>query len=167
MADGDDDRRRALMASSLGCGVEPCPAALTASAAAVDAVTEARESLARFAATTPDPAAYALAYRMCGSGRLRDGACGMLSAEQWARLDPGNAVAEANEGFSLILSNVVGANLVDGTAAGTILDDEAARFHALTACRLADTRQPSGPSGGPALTGNRPRTFPVTPVCMR
>jgi hypothetical protein len=92
MADGDDDRRLALMASSLGCGAEPCPAALAASAAAVDAVTAARESLARFAATTPDPAAYALAYRMCGSGRLRDGACGMLSAEQWARLDPGNAV---------------------------------------------------------------------------
>jgi hypothetical protein len=65
-ADGDDDRRRASMAAS-------------------------SESLARVAATTSDPAVYAFAYRMCGSGRLRDGACGMLSAEQWARIDPGNA----------------------------------------------------------------------------
>ena len=57
----------------------------------VDAPAASRESLARFAATTADPAVYALAYRMCGSGRLRDGACGLLSAEQWARIDPGNA----------------------------------------------------------------------------
>ena len=39
--------------------------------------------------TTTDPAAYAIAYRVCGP--VREGSCGMLSADQWARLDPGNA----------------------------------------------------------------------------
>ena len=87
---GDDDRHRALMASTAGCGAE-CPQAASVPAAAFDAVAASRESLARFATTTTDPAAYALAFRMCGSGRLRTGSCGLLSAEQWARLDPGNA----------------------------------------------------------------------------
>jgi len=85
---GEDDRRRASMASE--CGSETCPPAPTESAAAVDAMA-AREALARFAATTADPAAYAFAYRMCGTGPVRADACALLSAEQWARIDPGNA----------------------------------------------------------------------------
>ena len=32
-------------------------------------------------------------------------------------------------------------------------------------CRLADTRDPDGPSGGPALVGNTVRTFPVANLC--
>jgi len=55
------------------------------------AVADARNSLARLAIGTPDPATYALAFHTCGSGRVRDGDCALLSAEQWARLDPGNA----------------------------------------------------------------------------
>jgi len=52
-----------------------------------------RESLARFATTTTDPDAYALAYRACGGAEARtsDGACALLGAEQWARLAPANA----------------------------------------------------------------------------
>jgi len=52
-----------------------------------------RESLARFATTTTDPDAYALAYRACGGAdaRTSDGACALLGAEQWARLAPANA----------------------------------------------------------------------------
>jgi hypothetical protein len=57
----------------------------------VSALAASREALARSAVTTGDPAVYALAFRVCGSGRVRDGACALLSAEQWARLDPGNA----------------------------------------------------------------------------
>jgi len=88
--DGGDDRRRALMASTAGCGPE-CPQSAGLPASALDAVASARDSLARFAASTSDPAAYAFAFRLCGSGRIRSGPCGLLSAEQWARLDPGNA----------------------------------------------------------------------------
>ena len=38
-------------------------------------------------------------------------------------------------------------------------------FHALTPCRVADTRGPMGPYGAPNLTANSPRSFVVTGVC--
>jgi subtilisin family serine protease len=40
-----------------------------------------------------------------------------------------------------------------------------ASFYALTPCRVADTRDPSGPSGGPALAAASTRSFPVTGIC--
>jgi hypothetical protein len=92
MLNGDDERRRALLAGAQGCG-ESCPPQLAASAPAQEAAAALRDSLARLASMTTDPDTYALAYRVCGGtfARLRDGACALLSAEQWARLDPGNA----------------------------------------------------------------------------
>jgi serine protease len=39
------------------------------------------------------------------------------------------------------------------------------QFHAITPCRLADTRNPNGPTGGPALVSNTNRTFPVQGQC--
>jgi hypothetical protein len=39
------------------------------------------------------------------------------------------------------------------------------RFHAITPCRLADTRNPTGPSGGPALGANTTRSLPVGGLC--
>ena len=36
---------------------------------------------------------------------------------------------------------------------------------AVDPCRLADTRNPNGPSGGPALAANTVRSFPVTNLC--
>ena len=92
LMNGGDDRRRALLASGADCSASgTCPPGWEAPAAAVGAVAASREALARSALTTTDPAVYALAFRVCGSGRLREGACALLSAEQWARLDPGNA----------------------------------------------------------------------------
>lgn len=41
----------------------------------------------------------------------------------------------------------------------------ATEFHTLTPCRIADTRDPAGPRGGPALLSGVPRTFPVTGFC--
>jgi hypothetical protein len=35
-------------------------------------------------------------------------------------------------------------------------------FHTVTPCRLADTRDPAGPTGGPALGAGSTRSFPVT-----
>ena len=57
---------------------------------------EARRSLdavARVALSTRDPKVYAFAFGWC-AGRVEAtaGACRMLSAEQWSRLDPGNAM---------------------------------------------------------------------------
>jgi ELWxxDGT repeat protein len=53
----------------------------------------------------------------------------------------------------------------DGTGSGLwILDllPPATSFYTVTPCRLADTRNPPGPSGGPALGAQAIRTFPVT-----
>jgi uncharacterized repeat protein (TIGR01451 family) len=38
-------------------------------------------------------------------------------------------------------------------------------FFTVPPCRLADTRRPTGPSGGPALAANTSRSFPVTGIC--
>ena len=40
-----------------------------------------------------------------------------------------------------------------------------ASFYLVTPCRLADTRDASGPSGGPALAGGEARSFPATGLC--
>src|SRR4029079_17452706 len=40
-----------------------------------------------------------------------------------------------------------------------------ASFFAVTPCRVADTRNPEGPSGGPALAAASVRGFPVAGTC--
>ena len=39
------------------------------------------------------------------------------------------------------------------------------KFYTLGPCRVGDTRNPTGPSGGPALGANTTRTFPVGGLC--
>jgi len=39
------------------------------------------------------------------------------------------------------------------------------QYHSLTPCRLADTRNPTGPSGGPILVDQGTRSFPVQGLC--
>ena len=39
------------------------------------------------------------------------------------------------------------------------------QYHSLTPCRLADTRNPTGPSGGPILSDGVTRNFPVQGLC--
>jgi len=41
----------------------------------------------------------------------------------------------------------------------------AAGFYTLTPCRVADTRNSYGPSGGPSLAANDGRDFPVAGLC--
>ena len=50
----------------------------------------ALERLASSAVSTTDSRVYALALRACAKAQT-EGSCEMLSAQQWARLDPGNA----------------------------------------------------------------------------
>jgi hypothetical protein len=40
-----------------------------------------------------------------------------------------------------------------------------ASYNTLTPCRIADTRDPAGPRGGPALSVATPRNFPVAGIC--
>ncbi len=48
------------------------------------------DQLARLALATNDPVVYAVAFNTCR--KRASGACALLSAEQWTRVDPGNAV---------------------------------------------------------------------------
>lgn len=55
----------------------------------------AREELARLAAPGKDPLIYALAYEACdalGPKATERGSCQLITAEQWARIDPHNAM---------------------------------------------------------------------------
>lgn len=50
----------------------------------------------------------------------------------------------------------------------TVLPAEAAgpfQYHSVTPCRVADTRNATGPSGGPILADQATRTFPVQGLC--
>jgi hypothetical protein len=40
-----------------------------------------------------------------------------------------------------------------------------ASFYTVTPCRIADTRNPTGPSGGPALAAGDVRSFPAAGMC--
>jgi hypothetical protein len=76
----------------------------------------------------------------------------------------GDTTPEGDETFTVTLSGA-SVPLADGVAVGTILDDESLAYHTATPCRLADTRNPTGPSGGPALTAGVSRTFPAAGLC--
>jgi hypothetical protein len=79
---------RAAMPGALDdCNGAECEASRQAMAR----FAEGRDTLARMAATTRDPQVYALAFNTCGPVQPGAGACQLLSAEQWARLDPDNA----------------------------------------------------------------------------
>jgi hypothetical protein len=65
----------------------------------------------------------------------------------------------------LNLTGPVGATLADGQGQATIVNDDSTSYYAVAPCRLADTRNATGPSGGPALRANVSRNFPVTGLC--
>ncbi len=70
-----------------------------------------------------------------------------------ATLTSDSAVSETvgNGGLSVTNGAI---NIVPGTSLFT-----------LAPCRVADTRNPPGPSGGPPLSANTIRSFPVTGIC--
>jgi hypothetical protein len=83
---GEIDTQRRLFMALIGqpCAGNDCPSEpmLAESAAA-------RDSLARLATTTTDPKVYSMAWRAC-KPHASVGVCALVSAEQWARLDPDN-----------------------------------------------------------------------------
>ena len=48
------------------------------------------------------------------------------------------------------------------TAASARAQPAGAGFFSVTPCRVVDTRNPAGPTGGPALAGGQTRSFPVS-----
>jgi chitinase len=59
----------------------------------------------------------------------------------------GDSTVEANEGFTVVLSNAVGATIADGTGAGTITNDDVAPLPTLS---IGDTSVVEGNPGGSA-----------------
>ena len=79
-----------------------------------------------------------------------------------------------NASFNVTLPVAVGANyVVTATATPTAGDTSEfstciplpSQFHSLTPCRVVDTRNPSGPYGGPSLVANADRTFVFAGQC--
>jgi hypothetical protein len=71
----------------------------------------------------------------------------------------GDFTDEPDETFTLTLSSPAGAVIGDGSALGTILDDDGANYFTVTPCRVLDTRTTQ-----PLATGVD-RTIPVTGAC--
>jgi hypothetical protein len=53
----------------------------------------------------------------------------------------------------------------DGSGSGIFASVDCARLYPIAPCRVADTRGPDGPFGGPPLGANTTRSFPVAGVC--
>ena len=53
----------------------------------------------------------------------------------------------------------------DGDSLGVYGSLDCMRLYPTTPCRLADTRNPPGPGGGPPLDANSTRVFPVNGLC--
>lgn len=52
---------------------------------------QTRDEVVQLAVGAADPAVYAMALSMCNTATEADSACGQLSAQRWARIDPDNA----------------------------------------------------------------------------
>ncbi|HEY8060417.1 MAG TPA: Calx-beta domain-containing protein, partial [Acidimicrobiales bacterium] len=75
----------------------------------------------------------------------------------------GDALAEGIETFQVNLANPTGAAIAYGQAIGRIHDP--GNYFAVAPCRVLDTRNPSGPYGGPALLAGQSRTFALAGQC--
>lgn len=58
-----------------------------------------------------------------------------------------------------------GSDSQDGDRGGVHASVDCARLYTVSPCRVADTRDPDGASGGPALAANAIRDFPVAGLC--
>ena len=66
--------------------------------------------------------------------------------KSWLKLAVGGLLL-----FTLEVSNALGAGPYS--------------YYPLTPCRLVDTRQPAGPTGGPSLANGTVRSFPIAGLC--
>ena len=82
-------------------------------------------------------------------------------------LPSGSPAVDAGQTLAGVTVDLEGRPRPQGTASdiGAYEKSSAAGFFTVTPCRVANTRNPVGPSGGPALGANTTRTFPVTGIC--
>jgi hypothetical protein len=86
-----------------------------------------------------------------------------LTSQQVRDIFAGTAVDLGGAGFDFTF----GFGRVDAVNAitATPVPPPSASFFTLTPCRIADTRGPAGATGGPALSANTTRNFPVAGLC--
>ncbi|HSD66742.1 MAG TPA: FG-GAP-like repeat-containing protein [Vicinamibacteria bacterium] len=77
---------------------------------------------------------------------------------------PVNADTEAElpETFALVLSGASGTTIAASTGTATVLDQG---YYTVAPCRVVDTRNAAGPTGGGPLSAGAARTFPVAGRC--
>jgi hypothetical protein len=83
----------------------------------------------------------------------------------WIYLSNGHPVVsvfglDRNRSTGQIVSSTHGRGMFELTNTGL-----GTSYYTVSPCRIADTRNPAGPSGGPALAANTVRTFPVSSIC--
>jgi hypothetical protein len=86
---GSETTRQAMSVAHTNCVAPECrpdPEVATRFA-------QGRDALAQLASTTHDPRVYALALNTCGQVHASEGACQLVNARQWARMEPDNATA--------------------------------------------------------------------------
>jgi chitinase len=74
-----------------------------------------------------------------------------------------DALTEGIETFQVNLANPSGATIANGQAIGRIHDP--GNYFVVPPCRVLDTRNPSGPYGGPALLAGQSRTVTLAGQC--
>jgi uncharacterized repeat protein (TIGR01451 family) len=78
----------------------------------------------------------------------------------------GDVEVEDDEVFFVNLANAANAAVTDAQGRGTIVNDDfpppPTAFFTVTPCRIVDTRNAAGPTGGPALAPSSIRSFPLT-----
>jgi hypothetical protein len=88
-------------------------------------------------------------------------AVSLLNSDGRVKANAAIVGAGTNGGVSVYVTNATQVILdIDGyfVPAGTA---SALSFYPLTPCRIADTRNPTGPLGGPSISSNTSRAFPV------
>jgi hypothetical protein len=132
-------------------------------------------------ATVPDPDTLAaFAAQRSSDGFLTIMAINKVAASTPTTIQLASFNGTTSEAWQLTSANVIG-HLADIPVAGpsfsTTLPGQsitlfvvhgtspAAQFYTVTPCRVADTRNAPGPSGGPALGAGASRTFPVAGLC--
>jgi hypothetical protein len=93
------------------------------------------------------------------SGQTQPGSATLSSPDGRVRSNAAIVAAGNNGAITVFASNTTDVVLdVDGYF---LADSSAQQFYPVAPCRVVDTRNPSGLLGGPLLTGNTSRTFPL------
>jgi hypothetical protein len=150
LCDQDSEQNFPILASAISGGLS------TRVRGTLNSRPSATFALDFYASSACDPSGYGEGQRYLGSTLVTTGAdCNAsFDVSLPAQTSAGEAVtATATDEFN---------TSSEFSACVTV---RGSQFNTVTACRVIDTRNPDGPTGGPALAANTVRTFPVAGIC--